>query len=102
MLVSRGYTVLAVKSPSDAVTLCETHEGPIHLMVTDVLLPWASGQALMKRVETLRPGMKVLFTPGYADRDVTEPGLFQAGRAVLEKPFSPSAMLHKVRELIDH
>ncbi len=95
-LVERGYTVLATSSGDEALQACEGHEGAIHLLVTDVVMPGMGGKALAERLLPLRPGLPVLYVSGYADgRVVEEDTLF------LQKPFSPSALAKRVREALD-
>jgi PAS domain S-box-containing protein len=95
-----GYTVLQARHGSEALDLCERHPGPIHVMVTDVVMPQMSGRELAQRVRPIRPDMKVLYVSGYADISVTHHGVIDADSAFLPKPFMPQALAQKIRELL--
>jgi two-component system cell cycle sensor histidine kinase/response regulator CckA len=100
-LLSRGYTVLEAGSAEDALAIAAEKQGPIDLMLTDSVLPGASGPALARELATTRPDMKVLFVSGYsADGVLQERGL-TAGQAFLQKPFELEVLAGKVRELLD-
>ncbi len=101
MLAAHGYTVLAAPSGVDALELAASHAGPIHLLVTDVVLPGISGRELAARFESVRPGLKVLYTSGYTDEAVVHHGVLDAGIAFLQKPFSSGSLARKVRETLD-
>jgi PAS domain S-box-containing protein len=94
LLTHDGYQVLAGRSGTEALHLGEHHVGPLHLLVTDLVLPQLSGQALAARLRALRPGLKVLYLSGYGDEGVR-------GQPFLQKPFAPDALARKVRELLD-
>jgi len=101
MLAAHGYTVLAAPSGANALELAASHAGPIHLLVTDVVLPGISGRELAARFESVRPGLKVLYTSGYTDEAVVHHGVLDAGIAFLQKPFTSGALARKVRETLD-
>jgi PAS domain S-box-containing protein len=101
ILVYQGYKVLVARDANDALRLCETHEGPIHLMVTDVVMPQMSGRALAEQVVHLRPETKVLYVSGYTDNAIVHHGVLEEGTAFLGKPFTPDALAKKVREVLD-
>ncbi len=101
ILEMHGYTVLEAPHPGEAILICERHGGPIHLMVSDVVMPKLSGPDLHARVAPLRPGMKVLFTSGYTDGALTHDGVLSADMAFISKPFSPDALARKVREVLE-
>ena len=101
MLASQGYTVLAVECPHDVQVVCEQHPGNIHLLLTDMILPGASGRDIAKRVSRLRPGIKVLYMSGYTvDALIRDQGL-GGSVAFLQKPFSKTSVTAKVREVLD-
>jgi PAS domain S-box-containing protein len=96
-----GYTVLEAASGADALRLAEQHAGPIHLLVTDVVMPAMNGRQVAERLAELRPGVRALFVSGYTDDAVVRHGLGGEGPAFLQKPFTPDALARKVRELLD-
>ena len=101
MLAARGYSVLAPQHPQDVETLCEGHTGRIHLLLTDLILPGASGRDIAKRVCSLRPGVKVLFMSGYTDDAIIQSHGIDPSFAFLPKPFSSATLANKVREVLD-
>ncbi len=91
-----GYRVLAAADGNQAITLAETHIGPIDLLVTDVIMPGMNGRELAERLGDSHPGMPVLFTSGYTDNVLAKQGVLIAGTALLDKPFTPAALTAKV------
>ena len=100
-LGKRGYRVLEAANGGEALQLTEQHTDPIHLMVTDLVMPGMSGQELAERLARLRPGMKVLYISGYTDRALMRESVLPPGAAYLEKPFTPDALARKVRAVLD-
>jgi len=100
-LSGHGFTVLDVGNPTDAVTLCKKHTAPLHLLLTDVIMPGMDGPTLAKQVRNERPDIKVLYMSGYATNFIMHDGEVDPGTNFLEKPFHPRALLHKVREVLD-
>ncbi len=100
-LESAGYTVLEAGDGPSALELCLGHDGPIHMLVADLVLPGMSGLELAKRMAELRPDMKILYVSGYSDDAVARRGLIDPGMAFLRKPYTPSALRAKIRELLD-
>jgi len=101
ILQNKGYTVLEAHHGNEALQVCERHRGPIHLVVTDVVMPQMSGRELAKRLKRLYPEIRVLFMSGYPDRAIVHHGVLEAGTAFLQKPFALNALEYKVRELLD-
>ncbi|HZC65199.1 MAG TPA: PAS domain S-box protein, partial [Candidatus Dormibacteraeota bacterium] len=101
MLKAQGYTVLTAEHPREVEALCQKHSGNIHLLLTDMILPGASGREIAKRVGLLRPGVKVLYISGYTDDVLVQSHGFEETSAFLQKPFSQSALAAKVREVLD-
>jgi two-component system cell cycle sensor histidine kinase/response regulator CckA len=95
-----GYAILAARSPAEAIHLSENHMGPIHLMVTDVIMPGMSGAQLASHLSALRPEMKVLYVSGYTDDTIVLHGVLEAGLAFLQKPFLPKMLVRKVAEVL--
>jgi len=101
ILRRQGYRVIVAQNAGEALLLCEAHSGPIHLLLTDVVMPHLSGTDLAKRIAITRPETKVLFMSGYTDDSVVRHGVLEAGVAFLQKPFSPESLARKVREVLD-
>jgi response regulator RpfG family c-di-GMP phosphodiesterase len=96
-----GYNVLEARHGAKALEISKRHQGPIHLMVTDVVMPQMSGHELAQRLQPLRPDMKVLYMSGYTDDAIVRHGVLGAGMAFLSKPFTPDALALKVEEVLD-
>ena len=101
VLEPAGYAVLSAASGAEALELCERRADPIHLMLTDVVMPAMDGSALAARLRPRRPGMRVLYMSGYMDDAVAQHGLAAPGPDFLHKPFTAADLLHKVREALD-
>jgi CheY-like chemotaxis protein len=95
-----GYTVLEASSGAEALQLGAEHAGPIHLMLTDVVMPQISGRQLAAQIGAMRPTMKVLYVSGYTDDAIVRHGVLERGLAFLQKPFTPAALARKVREVL--
>jgi PAS domain S-box-containing protein len=101
ILIERlGYTVLAASSPHQAIRLGEEHDGEIHLLVTDVVMPEMSGRDLWKKIKALRPEIRCLFMSGYANSAIVHRGVLDQGVHFLQKPFSTEALSAKLREAL--
>jgi signal transduction histidine kinase len=94
-----GYTVLEAAGGGEAILLCEQHRGPLHLLMTDVVMPHMNGHQVVERVKLLRPDLKVIYMSGYAENSVLPAGL-PPGTAFLQKPFGPDSLALKVREIL--
>jgi PAS domain S-box-containing protein len=95
-----GYTVLEARNGEEAARVAAAHPGPIHLLLSDVVMPGANGREAAERIQASRPGTKVLFMSGYTEDAVLTRSVLEAGIAFLEKPFSPAALEDKVREVL--
>jgi PAS domain S-box-containing protein len=95
-----GYQVLEARDGDEALRICQDHEGPIHLMVTDVVMPRMSGRLLAEQVAPLYPQMQVLFMSGYTDDAIVHHGVLHEDTAYIQKPFSPDDLAKKVREVL--
>ncbi|OLC97941.1 MAG: hypothetical protein AUJ00_00540 [Gemmatimonadetes bacterium 13_1_40CM_3_70_6] len=96
-----GYAVLEAPDGATALQLAAKHHGPIHLLLTDVVMPGVSGRQLADRLVRLRPGIKVLYASGYTDDAIIHHGLLEPGIAYLQKPFTRDALALKVRAVLD-
>jgi nitrogen-specific signal transduction histidine kinase len=101
VLESRGYAVLEASSGYDAIRIASGRTGPIHLLLSDVVVPDMNGSAIAERMHQERPTVKLLFMSGYADEDVKLQGIVQAGAPFIEKPFTPDLLARRVREVLD-
>jgi PAS domain S-box-containing protein len=98
-LIESGYTVLEANDGEDALRASREHHGPIHLMITDVVMPRMGGPKLAERLADERPEMKVLFVSGYAENTVLQHGIIDVTTHFLQKPFSLKALARKVSEV---
>ncbi len=101
MLERYGYKVLAAPTPGEAIDIAEGHEGTIHLLITDVVMPQMNGKELVAQIETLNPLIKVLFISGYTANVIVKRGILEADVHFLQKPFSLNSLTNKVREVLD-
>ncbi|MCX6545986.1 MAG: PAS domain S-box protein [Acidobacteria bacterium] len=97
-----GYTVLAARTPSEGLALAEDHPAPIHLLLTDVVMPEMSGRKFKEQLDKLKPGSRCLFVSGYAADALTDDGVLDEEINFLQKPFAVSALADKVREVLSH
>ena len=102
VLERQGYTVLEAEDGEAALRLAHAHRGPIHLLLTDVVMPQLSGRELAERLAPLRPETRILYASGYTDDSVVRHGVLESGTAYLQKPFSPESLARKVREVLDN
>jgi two-component system cell cycle sensor histidine kinase/response regulator CckA len=101
ILDAEGYAVLPASNGRDALRVCEQHSGPIHLLITDVVMPGMSGRELAARLAEECGDAKVLYMSGYTDDAIIHHGVLDAGTNFLQKPFTPDAVARKVREVLD-
>jgi PAS domain S-box-containing protein len=97
-----GYTVLQASHGKEALRVCETYKDKINLLITDIIMPGGmNGHDLAERLGSLHPEMKILYMSGYADNTFARQGVLIPGIAFLQKPFTPKALIHKVRDILD-
>jgi DNA-binding response OmpR family regulator len=101
VLEARGYRVLAAANADDAVLQAVRHDGPIGLLLTDVVMPGMSGADLAARLREIAPDVKVLFVSGYTENTIVHHGVLDPGVSFLAKPFSPDALAERVRAELD-
>jgi two-component system, cell cycle sensor histidine kinase and response regulator CckA len=100
-LQQAGYTVLEANRGIEAIRLAQEHQGPVHLLITDVVMPEMGGRQLVEQLAPLKPDLNVLYLSGYTDDAVVRHGVLQADVAFLQKPFTMAALTNKVRQLLD-
>jgi len=101
LLEEAGYTVLEAGAPDKALSLAESTPGPIHLVLTDMVMPRMSGQELAKRIAAVRPQAHVVFMSGYSDQAVADQGTLEPGSLFLQKPFTMDALMRMIRRALD-
>ncbi len=100
ILNSYGYHVIEASNGAEALAAARNHVGPIHLLLTDVVMPGMNGKELSDRLRQLQPDLKVLFTSGYTADVIARRGVLEENVAYLPKPFSPERLAAKVREAL--
>ena len=99
-LTSSGYTVIEAENGHTALELAAMHVGPIHLLLTDVVMPGISGKELAQRVGQVRPGIKIIYMSGYTDQAVVHHGILENDAVLLQKPFTLLTLAGKLREIL--
>ena len=100
-LKSHGFRVLVAQNGEEAIEVEDRHNGKIHLLLTDVIMPGMNGRVLSERLLPKQPGMRVLYISGYTDSFIAGHGVLEQGVALLHKPFTEDALIGKVREVLD-
>ncbi|MCX5893857.1 MAG: response regulator, partial [Deltaproteobacteria bacterium] len=101
ILEMQGYTVLEAASGREALLLSQQTQSPIHLMLTDVVMPGMSGGETAERLQAQRPELKVLFMSGHTENSIVHHGVLDPGVAFIQKPFRGALLVHKVRQVLD-
>jgi CheY-like chemotaxis protein len=101
ILETSGYRVLEAANGEEALRIVRGHEGPIHLLLTDVVMPGMGGREGAERLARSQPGMKVLYMSGYTDDAIVHQGVLAQGIAFIQKPLTPRALTRKIREVLD-
>jgi CheY-like chemotaxis protein len=100
MLERGGYRVLAAANAAEASRLAAAFGEPIHLLLTDIIMPGIPGPDLAREIVAARPGIRVLYMSGYTDQSIVDQGKLSADTAFLRKPFSAATLHRKVREVL--
>ena len=100
-LESIGYTVIEATSGKAALLQARDFQGPIHLLLTDVVMPEMGGPELVEQLLALRPGVRVVFTSGYTNDATARQGVLEPGVAFIQKPYRPKALARTIREVLD-
>jgi len=100
-LEALGYVVLHARGGEEALEVCRRHSGPLHLLVTDVVMPHMSGRDLAANMQRSRPDVRVLYMSGYTDDAVVLHGVLSAEMAFIQKPFTAAGLARKVRDVLD-
>jgi two-component system, cell cycle sensor histidine kinase and response regulator CckA len=100
ILSSDGYTVLVAHTPDEATRLCQDYQSPIHILLTDVVMPGSSGPELAKRLLAMRPGLRVVYMSGYAGEYLDGAGIHTDGVAMLQKPFTAAVLAEKICQVL--
>ena len=100
ILRRHGYTVLTAVDGADAQRICLAHDGPIHVVLTDVILPGGNGRTVGEWVTRHRPEARLLYMSGYTDNAIAHHGILDPGTQLLQKPFSADSLATKIREVL--
>ncbi|MBI5602171.1 MAG: PAS domain S-box protein [Deltaproteobacteria bacterium] len=101
ILERQGYTLISGSNGTECLRLLADHDGPLDLLITDVVMPDMNGKMLFERVATRCPGIKVLYMSGYTDDVIVQHGILDEGIAFIQKPFTVQSLVAKVREVLD-
>lgn len=102
ILEHSGYTVLEAANGIEAIQVAHNSHGPIHLLLTDVIMPVMGGEQLAAQLTRVRPDMKVLYMSGYPNDGIAWSGMLASGVMLLEKPFSREILMRRVRQALDN
>jgi CheY-like chemotaxis protein len=101
VLTESGYKVLQASSGAEALRVSRGHAGPVDLLLTDVVMPGMGGREVATALTAERPGLRVLFASGYTAEAIARHGVLEPGTDLIHKPFTPDALLRRVRERLD-
>ncbi len=101
LLADSGYTVLSAHDGVQALEIARSFDKPIHLLLTDVMMPRLGGRALAEKISQLRPETHILFMTGHAERDAASQATLPPGAESLQKPFGRDALIGRVRQALD-
>jgi two-component system cell cycle sensor histidine kinase/response regulator CckA len=100
-LLDHGFQVLPASNGEEAMEVARKHNGPIHLLLTDVVMPGMNGRALADKLLARLPQLKVVYISGYTDSFIAGHGVLEEGTHLLHKPFTEAALIWKIREVLD-
>jgi len=100
-LEARGYHVLTAANGAAALTTAAAHPGPIHLLLSDVVMPGMSGREVSRLLSPTRLSMRTLYVSGYTDESIVQHGVLEGGVEFLQKPFTAEGLLRRIREVLD-
>ena len=101
MLEGQGFEILDALNAEEAVRVAVSHTGPIHLLLTDVVMPGASGAALGEQLVAQHPGLTVVYMSGYTEEAIVQHGVLKPGIAFLHKPFTSDTLGRKLRDALE-
>ena len=101
ILKTQGYNVLTASNGEDAISVCKEFPKKIDLLITDVIMPRMGGREVAERLKLLRQDLKILFISGYTENSIVQNDVLEENILFLEKPFSPNALVRKVREVLE-
>ena len=100
-LKMKGYQVLEAGNATEALQIARDCPGPIHLLLTDIVMPGLKGEELVERVMSIRPDLKVLYMSAYTEDAIVNLGILAPGTNFIEKPFGPEDLARKVRKVLE-
>ncbi len=100
MLEDVGYTIIACRTPKEAIELVTDHKEKIHMLLTDVVIPEMNGRELAGRIEAIFPGINTLFMSGYTANVIAHHGVLDEGVNFIQKPFAREDMMDKILEIL--
>jgi CheY-like chemotaxis protein len=101
ILEGYGYRIIMAPNGKEAVKMLDSHDGPVHLLLTDVVMPGMSGRDLAIQLQSRIPGIKILYMSGYTDNAIVHHGVLEKDVAFIQKPFTGEGLAGKVREILD-
>ena len=101
MLEGQGDVVLQASNGQEAIQVAASHPDQVHVLLTDLIMTGISGKALAEELTQVLPDLKILFISGYTDELIAEHGMLEPGVVLLQKPFRPFELAHKVRQVLD-
>ena len=101
VLEKYGYRVLEAANGEEALVVADQHQGPVDVLLSDVVMPRMGGPELAQALLTRRPALKVLYMSGYTEEAIAKHGILDPGTSFLEKPFSPDTLARRIRDLLD-